>query len=116
MVLHDNMFLLLDLGIDAWITIATVMAVIGVMLLTKVRADAIMLIAIGVLFATGVLDAKEFCSGFSSGTVVVTRKMMGEQRWMEIVANDDNLLEAVKRYIGEAEPTDDITIMTIMKN
>lgn len=46
--------------------------VIGVMLLTKVRTDAIMLIAIGVLFATGVLDAKETCSGFSSSTVVVT--------------------------------------------
>ena len=28
---------------------------------------------------------------------------------------DDNLLEAVKRYIGEAEPTDDITLMTICK-
>lgn len=60
------------LGIDAWITIATVMAVVGVMLLTKVRTDAVMLIAIGVLFATGVLDAKETCAGFSSGTVVVT--------------------------------------------
>ena len=47
------------LGIDAWITIATMMAVVGVMLLTKVRTDAVMLIAIGVLFATGVLDAKE---------------------------------------------------------
>ncbi len=66
------MFLLWGLGIDAWITIATVMGVIGVMLLTKVRTDAIMLIAIGVLFATGVLDAKETCSGFSSSTVVVT--------------------------------------------
>ena len=31
-----------------------------------------MLIAIGVLFVTGVLDAKETCSGFSAGTVVVT--------------------------------------------
>ena len=66
------MFLLWGLGIDAWITIATVMGVIGVMLLTKVRTDAIMLIAIGVLFSTGVLDAKETCSGFSSSTVVVT--------------------------------------------
>jgi di/tricarboxylate transporter len=46
--------------------------VITVMLLTKVRADAVVLIAIGVLFATGVLDAKETCSGFSAGTVVVT--------------------------------------------
>ena len=64
--------LLWGLGIDAWITIAMVIAVVGVMLLTKVRTDAVMLIAIGVLFATGVLDAKETCSGFSSGTVVVT--------------------------------------------
>ena len=66
------MILFWGLGIDAWITIATVMAVVGVMLLTKVRTDAVMLIAIGVLFSTGVLDAKETCAGFSSGTVVVT--------------------------------------------
>ncbi len=59
-------------SIDAWITIATVMGVIVVMLKTKVRTDAVMLIAIGVLFVTGVLDAKETCSGFSAGTVVVT--------------------------------------------
>ena len=72
MELNNDIILLWGLGIGAWITIATVMAVIGVMLLTKVRTDAIMLIAIGVLFATGVLDAKETCSGFSSGTVVVT--------------------------------------------
>jgi len=72
MEMHNDMFLLWGLGIDAWITIATVMAVIGVMLLTKVRTDAVMLIAIGMLFVTGVLDAKETCSGFSSGTVVVT--------------------------------------------
>ena len=64
--------LLWDLGIDAWITIATVTAVIVVMLMTKVRTDAVMLIAVGVLFVTGVLDAKETCSGFSAGTVVVT--------------------------------------------
>ena len=42
-------------------------------------------------------------------------KMMGKKQWMDIVANDDDLLEAVKRYIGEAEPTDDITIMTISR-
>ena len=59
-------------SLDAWITIATVIVVIVVMLMTKVRADAVMLIAIGVLFVTGVLDAKEMCSGFSAGTVVVT--------------------------------------------
>ena len=68
----SHLILLCGLSIDAWITIATVMAVIGVMLLTKVRTDAVMLIAIGVLFVAGVLDAKEMCSGFCSGTVVVT--------------------------------------------
>ena len=72
MGLHNDFFLLWGFSIDAWITIATVMVVIVVMLLTKVRTDAVMLIAIGVLFATGVLDAKETCSGFSAGTVVVT--------------------------------------------
>ena len=67
-----DIFLLWGFSIDAWITIATVMAVIVVMLFTKVRTDAVMLIAIGMLFVTGVLDAKETCSGFSAGTVVVT--------------------------------------------
>ena len=70
-LLNDNI-LLWGFSIDAWMTIATVIAVIVVMLTTKVRTDAVMLIAIGVLFVTGVLDAKETCSGFSAGTVVVT--------------------------------------------
>lgn len=69
--LSDN-FLLWGFSLDAWMTIATVIGVIVVMLTTKIRADAVMLIAIGVLFVTGVLDAKETCSGFSAGTVVVT--------------------------------------------
>ena len=72
MELHNDMILLWGLSIDAWITIATVITIIAVMLLTKVRTDAVMLIAISVLFVTGVLDAKEMCSGFSAGTVVVT--------------------------------------------
>ncbi len=67
-----NDMILWGFSLDAWITIATVIVVIVVMLMTKVRADAVMLIAIGVLFVTGVLDAKEMCSGFSAGTVVVT--------------------------------------------
>lgn len=70
--MHNDILLLWGFSIDAWITIATVVAVILVMLLTKVRTDAVMLIAISALFATGVLDAKEMCSGFSAGTVVVT--------------------------------------------
>ncbi|MBO7590230.1 MAG: SLC13 family permease [Prevotella sp.] len=69
---HSDIVLLWGLTIDAWITIATVVTIIGVMLFTKVRTDAVMLIAIGVLFVTGVLDAKEMCAGFSAGTVVVT--------------------------------------------
>ena len=72
MELHNDMILLWGLSTDAWITIATVITIIAVMLLTKVRTDAVMLIAISVLFVTGVLDAKEMCSGFSAGTVVVT--------------------------------------------
>ena len=72
MELHNDMILLWGLSIDAWITIATVITIIAVMLLTKVRTDAVMLIAISVLFVAGVLDAKEMCSGFSAGTVVVT--------------------------------------------
>ena len=55
-----------------------------------------------VLYTDGVTEARN-----------AMQKMMGEQQWMEIVAHDDNLLEGVKRYIGDAEPTDDITIMTI---
>lgn len=58
-----------------------------------------------VLYTDGVTEACD-----------VTRQMMGEDQWMEIVAHNDDLLEAVKRYIGEAEPTDDITIMTIIRN
>ena len=70
--MHSEIILLWGLSLDAWITIATVITIITVMLCTKVRTDAVMLIAIGVLFVTGVLDAKETCSGFSAGTVVVT--------------------------------------------
>ena len=68
----NDIILLWDLSAGAWITIATVITIIAVMLFTKVRTDAVMLIAIGVLFVTGVLDAKEMCGGFSAGTVVVT--------------------------------------------
>ena len=58
-------------NIQAWITIATVLAMFTVMLTTKLRADMVFLGAIGVLFVTGVLDAKEAFSGFSSTSVVV---------------------------------------------
>ena len=42
-----------------------------VLLLTKLRTDLVFLGAIAILFVTGVLDAKEAFSGFSSTSVVV---------------------------------------------
>ena len=62
----------LDFNLDAWITIITLLVVFAVLLLTRIRTDAVFLAAIGVLYATGVLNAKEVCSGFSSSAVVVT--------------------------------------------
>ena len=61
----------LGFNIYAWITIVTVLSMFTVLLLTKLRADLVFLGAIGILFVTGVLDAKEAFSGFSSGSVVV---------------------------------------------
>ena len=64
-------FLFLGFNIYAWITIITVLGMFATMLLTKLRADMVFLAAIGVLFVTGVLDAKEAFSGFSSTSVVI---------------------------------------------
>ena len=58
-------------GLHAWITIATVLTMFSVLLFTKLRADLVFLGAIAILFVTGVLDAKEAFSGFSSTSVVV---------------------------------------------
>jgi di/tricarboxylate transporter len=55
----------------AWITIATVLTMFTVLLFTKIRADLVFLGAIAVLFVTGVLNAKEAFSGFSSTSVVI---------------------------------------------
>ncbi len=55
----------------AWITIVTVLAMFTVLLLTKIRADLVFLGAIAILFVTGVLNAKEAFSGFSSTSVVI---------------------------------------------
>ena len=60
----------LGFGLDAWITIVTVLGMFSVLLFTKLRSDWVFLGAIGVLFVTGVLDAKEAFSGFSSTSVV----------------------------------------------
>ena len=57
-----------------------------------------------VLYTDGVTEARN-----------AEKKMLGNQRWMEMVAQGGDLLEAVKQYIGEAEQSDDITLMTIYK-
>ncbi|MBQ6772424.1 MAG: hypothetical protein IJP44_15790 [Bacteroidales bacterium] len=68
-------FQFLGFGIDAWITIVTVLGVFAILMATKLRTDLVFLGAIGLLFVTGVLDAKEAFSGFSSTTVVVVGVM-----------------------------------------
>ena len=61
----------LGFGLDAWITIGTVLTMFSVLLFTKLRSDIVFLMAIGVLFVTGVLDTKEALSGISQTSVVV---------------------------------------------
>ena len=61
----------LGFSIHAWITIVTVLMMFTVLLFTKLRSDLVFLGAIGILFVTGVLDAKEAFSGFSSTSVIV---------------------------------------------
>ena len=64
-------FTFCGLGVDAWITIATVFAMFTVLLFTKLRSDVVFLCAVGVLYITGVLDAKEALSGISQASVAV---------------------------------------------
>ena len=66
-----NEILFLGLNLHAWITIATVAAMFATLLFTKLRTDIVFLAAIGVLFISGVLSAKDALSGFSSPSVVV---------------------------------------------
>ncbi|MBQ7414727.1 MAG: SLC13 family permease [Prevotella sp.] len=64
-------FEFLGFDLHAWITIVTVFVMFSALLLTKLRTDLVFLCAIAILFVTGVLDAKEAFSGFSSTSVVV---------------------------------------------
>lgn len=57
-----------------------------------------------VLYTDGVTEARN-----------KERKMLGKRHWTEMVAQDGDLMNQVKAYIGHAEPTDDITLMTIRK-
>ena len=69
--METESFLFLGFNLHAWITIVTVLAMFTILLFTKLRSDLVFLGAIGILFVTGVLDAKEAFSGFSSTSVVV---------------------------------------------
>ena len=64
-------FVFWGFNLYAWITILTVLTMFTVLLLTKLRADVVFLGAIAILFVTGVLNAKEAFSGFSSTSVVI---------------------------------------------
>ena len=58
-------------GLHAWITIMTVLGMFTTLLFTRLRTDVVFLAAIGILFVTGVLNASEAFSGFSSTSVVI---------------------------------------------
>ena len=60
----------LGFSLHAWITIVTVLGMFSILLFTKWRSDIVFLGAIGILYVTGVLDAKEAFSGFSNTSVV----------------------------------------------
>ena len=57
-----------------------------------------------VLYTDGITEARN-----------AKRQMLGMKRWEEIVAKEKDLPKAIKQYTGSAEPTDDITLMTIRK-
>ena len=69
--METDSFLFWGFNLHAWITIVTVLAMFTMLLFTKLRSDLVFLGAIAILFVTGVLDAKEAFSGFSSTSVVV---------------------------------------------
>ena len=61
----------LGLGLPAWITIATVVALFIVLLSTNLREDVAFLGAMAILGLSGILDQKEDLAGFSSDSVVL---------------------------------------------
>ncbi|MBQ7709045.1 MAG: SLC13 family permease [Bacteroidales bacterium] len=69
--MEADSFMFLGFGLHAWITIVTVLTMFTVLLFTKLRSDLVFLGAVAILFVTGVLDAKEAFSGFSSTSVIV---------------------------------------------
>ena len=100
----------LGFGLHAWITIATVLTMFTVLLFTKWRSDLVFLGAIGVLYVTGVLDAKDAFSGFSSTSVVTVGVLFvvvaglthtGVLQWIvkHLLGSPDSYSKAVTRLM-----------------
>ena len=67
--------MMLGFGIDAWITIVTLVAVMSALMLSRLKADFVFLSAVVVLYVTGVLNVTEAFSGFVSTPVLITGSM-----------------------------------------
>lgn len=63
--------MLIDLRLDAWITIVTLVALMATLLFTRLRSDVVFLGAVGILFLTGVLDFTQAFSGFINPSLIV---------------------------------------------
>jgi len=61
---------LLELGWQAWLTMGLVVAILGVLVCTRLPSDYVFLGGLGVLLVSGILDPAESLAGFSSQGVV----------------------------------------------
>ena len=100
----------LGFSLYAWITIVTVLTMFTVLLFTKWRSDLVFLGAIGVLYVTGVLDAKDAFSGFSSTSVITVGVLFvvvagltytGVLQWIvkHLLGSPDSYSKAVTRLM-----------------
>lgn len=100
----------LGFSLYAWITIVTVLTMFTILLFTKWRSDLVFLGAIGVLYVTGVLDAKDAFSGFSSTSVITVGVLFvvvagltytGVLQWIvkHLLGSPDSYSKAVTRLM-----------------
>jgi di/tricarboxylate transporter len=61
---------LFELGWQAWVTIALVVSILGVLVSTRLPSDYVFLGGLGILLLSGILDPSEAFAGFSSQGVV----------------------------------------------
>lgn len=103
-------FQFLGFGADAWITLITVFAMFTVLLFTKMRSDVVFLCAVGILYVSGVLDAKETLSGTSQTSVAVVGVLFvviaglthtGVLQWIvkHLLGTPDSYTKAVTRLM-----------------